>query len=200
MTIEPILIDVPMPILTPRLRLEIARAGFGTQVLGAVSESREVLLPWMAWVHNEADLTIEAREKWLREAHAKFIRRETLFMAAFDRVTGQYIGGTGFHDIDWRVPAMAIGYWVRAAKQGRGYATEMTVALTRYAFNALGVRRVEIRHADGNEASRRVIEKAGFTHEGLLRRDSIMPDGRVEDTHVYSHINIKDVPPLDVTW
>jgi ribosomal-protein-serine acetyltransferase len=200
MTTDPILIDVPMPILTPRLRLEMVRAGLGQRVLDAVLESRDILRPWMAWAHNDADMTLDAREKWLREAHAKFIRRETLFMAAFDRETDAYIGGTGFHDIDWKVPSLTIGYWVRGSHQGRGYATEMTVGLLHYAFKQLNARRVEIAHADGNVASRRVIDKAGFAHEGLLRRDDVMPDGRVQDTHVYSHIDVNDVPPLDVRW
>lgn len=200
MTIEPILIDIPMPILTPRLRLEMVRAGLGPQILDAVLESREILRPWMAWAHNDADMTLESREQWLRESHAKFIRRETLYMAAFERESGYYVGNTGFHDIDWKVPSLAIGYWVRSSALGKGYATEMTIGLLHYAFKQLNASRVAISHAVGNEASRRVIEKANFKLEGTLRRDDVMPDGRVGDTHVYSHIDIKDVPPLNVSW
>lgn len=198
--IDPLLIDVPMPIVTPRLRFEIAQAGLGNEVISAVNESLEALKPWMSWVHKPEDMTFDAREKWQREAHAKFIRRETLFMNAFERETGQYVGNTGFHDIDWDVPAMSIGYWVRGSMHRRGYATEMTVGLLHYAFNALNAERVDIYHAVGNDASRRVVEKAGFAYEGTRRHDSRHPDGRIADTMCYSHINVNDVPPLDVRW
>lgn len=198
--IEPILFDVPMPIETPHLRLEIARAGFGSQVLEAVNESLEVLKPWMAWAHKPEDMTLDSREKWLREAEAKFIMRDCLFMMAFEKKTGRYVGGTGFHDINWDVPSLTIGYWVRQSMQGKGYATEMTVGLLHYAFKALKVSRVEITHAQGNEASRRVIEKSGFSLEGTRRHDDRCPKGDLMNTLIYSHIDIGDVPILDVRW
>lgn len=199
--IDPKLIPVPMPIATPRLEFRAVAPGYGQQQLEAIQESIESLRPWMSWVHDPENLTILSRESWMVEHAAAFLRREKLFMLAFERVSGRFVGGTGFHDIDWEVPALAIGYWVRASMQGQGYATEMTVALTRYAFQALQVKRVEITHSAGNEASRRVIEKAGFMLEGILRRDHILPmDRGVADTMTYSHVDINDVPVLDVRW
>jgi ribosomal-protein-serine acetyltransferase len=199
--IDPVLIDVPMPITTPRLELRAVAPGYGQQQLDAINESLDSLRPWMGWVHHADEMTLEARESWLRHHAAAFIRREKLFMLAFEGNTGTLVGGTGFHDIDWDVPSFGIGYWVRPSTQGQGYATEMTVALTRYAFLALKAVRVEITHSSQNSASRRVIEKAGFMLEGTRRRDHWLPAERgLDDTLVYSHIDINDVPKLEVKW
>jgi RimJ/RimL family protein N-acetyltransferase len=68
-----------------------------------------------------------------------------------------------------------LGYLVFAHARGRGVATRAVRLLSRYAFDVLGLRRVEIHAATGNAASQRVAEKAGFTREGVLR--SYMDDG-----------------------
>ena len=119
--IDPLLIDVPMPIETPRLRLEATRGGFGGQLFEAVNASLDVLAPWMSWIHNPEDMTIESRESWLRAAEADFIARKKLFMMVFEKDTGNYIGNTGYHDIEWDIPSLSIGYWVRGDYHRRGF-------------------------------------------------------------------------------
>jgi ribosomal-protein-serine acetyltransferase len=65
---------------------------------------------------------------------------------------------------------------------------EVVQALSRLAFERLDARRVEIRMDDGNRASWRVAERCGFTLEGVLRRDSLRPDGTPRDTRVYARV------------
>ena len=62
-----------------------------------------------------------------------------------------------------------VGYWVAAAARGRGVATTATRALTDWAFDDLGLHRVELYAATGNAASRAVAERAGFELEGIRR-------------------------------
>jgi RimJ/RimL family protein N-acetyltransferase len=52
----------------------------------------------------------------------------------------------------------------------------------------LKAERVEIRMDDHNVRSWRVAERAGFTLEGVLRRDALAPDGRVRNTRVYAQV------------
>ncbi len=89
---------------------------------------------------------------------------------------------------------------MRKSAQGRGFATESTNALLRFAFGALGMRRVGLTHAEGNERSRRVAEKLGFRAEGVQRGASLLPGGRIADKRVYARFDTLGLPPLDVQW
>ena len=67
------------------------------------------------------------------------------------------------------VQAGTIGYWVGAAHAGRGYMTASLRVLLPTLFGELGLHRVEAACIPGNIASVRVLEKCGFTQEGLAR-------------------------------
>jgi RimJ/RimL family protein N-acetyltransferase len=62
-----------------------------------------------------------------------------------------------------------IGYMIAAHARGRGWAVAAVRALAAWGFGPLGLTRIQWRAEVGNEASRRVAEKAGFTMEGLVR-------------------------------
>ena len=78
----------------------------------------------------------------------------------------------------------AVGYWLRPEARGRGAATVAVRLIALWAFNELGVQRLELTTAPENVASQRVAERAGFSREGVLRglvatkdngrRDSVM--------------------------
>ena len=63
-----------------------------------------------------------------------------------------------------------VGFAVGPRSRGRGYAGAAVRAICRWGFAELGLTRIEWRAEVGNDASRRVAEKAGFTVEGLLRQ------------------------------
>ena len=62
-----------------------------------------------------------------------------------------------------------LGYWVGQAHAGRGYATAAVRAVVAHAFDDLKLHRVEAACVPTNHASRRVLEKSGFTLEGRAR-------------------------------
>ena len=78
-----------------------------------------------------------------------------------------------------------VGYLIGPEHRGRGYASDALRTITRWGFDELGLARVQWRAEVGNDASRRVAEKAGFTMEGLLRQ-SLEEDGRRYDCWVGS--------------
>lgn len=99
-------------------------------------------------------------------------------------VDGDPVGAVSFHDIDERSRRAELGYWVALAHQGNGYATDAVETLVRYGFRDLGLHRVEAKVFDGNDPSRRVLEKLGFTHEGV-HREATFVDGAFRDVHWY---------------
>ncbi len=93
-----------------------------------------------------------------------------------DEAGRSLLGGGALHHLSAETGAVEIGYWLFPEARGRGVATRVARLLAEHAF-AIGVQRVEARVDVGNDASERVLERAGFTREGLLRSC-----GRVDGT------------------
>jgi RimJ/RimL family protein N-acetyltransferase len=182
----PILHDLPQEVLGDRVLLRPYRAGDGEAVWSAVEESRELLRPWMPWVDHHR--TPADSEAFVRRMHARWILREDLVVGIWLRETGEYVGSSGLHPIDWDVPSFEVGYWLRASAQGRGYATETTRVLIGLAFETLGAHRLFLRCDERNERSAAVARRLGFTPEGTRRLDSRSPSGELRNTLVFSMI------------
>jgi ribosomal-protein-alanine N-acetyltransferase len=103
-------------------------------------------------------------------------------------VDGAAIGGIGLRlqeDVE-RVSA-ELGYWVGEPYWGRGIATAAVQAMTAYGFERYGLSRIYAVVFDWNPASARVLEKAGYSLEGRMRRSAIK-DGTVVDQLLYSFV------------
>ena len=195
---NPILIDIPMPIETPRLILRNVLLGDGKAMFEAKRESFKELNKWMAWAKELG--TQEGYEIVARENHAQFILRKDIMIVGFEKSSGKFITGTGLHRMDWERGYFEIGYYVRTSEAGKGFAAESTNALIRYAFGALGAKKVGICHVDGNHASAKVIEKLGFKKTGYLADDGELNDGTRIGHHWYARYNTDNLPDLTVKW
>ena len=127
--------------------------------------------------------TLEDAHRWLAMAMAK--DPETFFAI---EVGGEAVGAIGYslHTDVERVGA-EIGYWLGRPYWGRGIVTEALEAVTHHAIAAHGLTRVYAVPYDGNPASCRVLEKAGFVLEGRMRKSAVK-EGRVIDQLLYAFI------------
>ncbi|MCB0670211.1 MAG: GNAT family N-acetyltransferase [Saprospiraceae bacterium] len=82
----------------------------------------------------------------------------------------QFIGVIGMNLAAERFRMAEMHYSLLPDYWGQGYATEAVRGLIGYAFEELGLHRLEAGVATGNLASIRVLEKAGMTREGLKRK------------------------------
>jgi [ribosomal protein S5]-alanine N-acetyltransferase len=101
-------------------------------------------------------------------------------------VGGEAVGGVGLEpqsDIE-RLSA-EIGYWLGEALWGKGIATVAVRALSAYGFKELGLTRIFAVPLISSSASMRVLEKAGYIREGVLRRSAIK-EGIVLDQVLYA--------------
>jgi RimJ/RimL family protein N-acetyltransferase len=98
-----------------------------------------------------------------------------------DTTEGTVLGGLTLRHFDPMRNVIEVGYWLFAQARGRGLATLAVRAAAREAF-ASGLWRVEAHVRIGNEASERVLERAGFTREGTKRRFLRHGGGRVDAT------------------
>ena len=191
-------IEIPVPVRTRRIVIREPRHGDEQAVFDAVQESMDVLRPWLHWppkqksVADIEDATRNALEAWAE--------RSALHMRTWDAETGDFIGGAGFIRTNWDVPVLEIGYWLRTSRQGSGLMSEAVNALTRWGFDALGAKRIEIQADTANERSRAVAERLGFVLEGVMRNEDVSPQGHVRDTALYARIDADGLPGLDVDW
>lgn len=91
-----------------------------------------------------------------------------------------------FHEVPVHGRA-EFGYWITADERGKGYATEAAGLLKEYATAERRLRRLMARVFEGNEASKRVLEKVGFEQEGRLR-DHYYVDGEFLDATLYGWV------------
>lgn len=60
-----------------------------------------------------------------------------------------------------------LGYWIHPSQQGKGYATEASKEVVRFAFETMGADSIVTSHADWNQASGNVLRKVGMKHTGF---------------------------------
>jgi len=108
--------------------------------------------------------------------------------AIVDKASRRVIGSVGLHPDDMRAikNCRSLGYALSPEFWGRGYATEAAQAALKYAFLDMGLALVSASHFPDNLASKRVIEKCGFRHEGTVRCAAQNYDGKAMDLVCYS--------------
>jgi ribosomal-protein-serine acetyltransferase len=183
----PILRELPTQFETRRLTIRCPRPGDGAEVNAAIRETWKDLHEWMDWAMRRP--TVEESEQFVRRAHAKFALREDLVWFLFLKDTDTFVGSSGLHRIDWRVPSCEIGYWCRARFQGKGYITESTGAVADYAVRELRARRVTILCDAENQRSAAVARRVGFRQESRVRnarRHHLT--GELRDTLVFARV------------
>jgi RimJ/RimL family protein N-acetyltransferase len=104
-------------------------------------------------------------------------------------IDGQPVGAIGLHRVNDAVRGIdaELGYWLARNLWGRGIGTAAVRAITRHAFSVVGLERVHATVFEGNVASCRVLEKAGYRREGLMRA-AARKNGKLINMHLYARI------------
>ena len=170
---------------TPRLRLRCWRPSDAPLLHDAIEQSLAHLRPWMAWATLEP-LSREGRVERLRRFRGDFDLGEDYAYGVFSRDESRVLGGTGLHRRERDREQREIGYWIHRDHCGQGYATELSAALVRVAFEVEGLPQVQIRSDPDNAASLRIPRKLGFGEPVLEPQSFEMGDGTLRDTLVFT--------------
>jgi RimJ/RimL family protein N-acetyltransferase len=115
--------------------------------------------------------------KWFERVQAD---EHTIRLAVQDR-EGKLIGYTGFWNIHWRdrraEHALVVGDDTR---KGKGFGREIIMTCARYAFEEMGLYRLDANILETNEASRKAYEACGYRVEGSLRAHALRGGQRVD--------------------
>lgn len=104
-------------------------------------------------------------------------------------VDGEAIGAVGYvAGIDVERFSAEIGYWLGESYWGRGIATEALVLVTENVFDTLNMLRLFALPFADNAGSIRVLEKAGYSREGLLHSSSVKY-GQPRDQLLFARVN-----------
>jgi RimJ/RimL family protein N-acetyltransferase len=88
----------------------------------------------------------------------------------FDKKSGKYAGSTRFYDIQLSFKTLQLGYtWYGSAFRGTGLNKHCKYLLLQFAFETLGMERVEFRADNNNQRSIAAMKSIGCKVEGVLR-------------------------------
>src|SRR6476469_785006 len=88
----------------------------------------------------------------------------------YDKRSGRYAGSTRFYDIQVAYQCMQLGYtWYGKDFQGTGLNKHCKYLLLQFAFETLGMERVEFRADKNNSRSIAAMKSIGCVVEGVLR-------------------------------
>jgi RimJ/RimL family protein N-acetyltransferase len=129
----------------------------------------------------------ENMRKYIQDAlKAKEDKKEYPFIV-FDKRTQQYAGSTRFYDIQLEHRTLQLGYtWYGKSFQGTGLNKHCKYLLLQFAFDHIGMERVEFRADNRNEKSIAAMKSIGCTVEGVLRQNYILPDETRRDSIILS--------------
>lgn len=149
--------------------------------------SRVHLTRWEPDWKNE-DATPDAFRLRLKSYDRQFRAHAGAAFHVFERDGDHLVGGVTLSDIRRHAAQSAtIGYWIGAAFLRRGYGLAAVRAALGYAFDDLGLNRVEAACQPGNAASRALLLKAGFTEEGHAR-DYLFINGAWRDHVLFARL------------
>jgi len=171
-------------ITTSRLAIRCMEPSDAALLTRAIEESLDHLLPWALWANHEP-LTIQKRIELLREWRGNFDHGLDFEFGIFDPDDSLVLGCARLNPHHGDI-VREIGYWIHKDHINQGYATEVSAALTRVAFEIDHVKRVEIHCDPKNVRSAAVPKKLGFVHEATLHNRGVNTAGNLRDSMVWT--------------
>jgi [ribosomal protein S5]-alanine N-acetyltransferase len=149
------------------------------------AESREFLKPWEPrWPAD--DLTKAGFRRRLRRYARDKRDGRSQPLLLFSARNNEILGGLTLSNIRRGVSqCVTLGYWMGARHAGKGHMSTAVAAVLPFCFNTLGLHRVEAACLPGNDASIRLLQKAGFEREGYAR-NYLLINGSWQDHILFS--------------
>lgn len=159
----------PIRLETERMALRLPAHSDFNAWTALRQDSRDFLVPWEpTWSADHLSRkAFTNRVYWAQRAS----RAGTAIPFFLERsVDGALLGAITIDNIRRGPAQMAtIGYWIGAPFARQGYMTEAIGAVTRHAFTAMDLSRIEAACLPDNAASRAALERSGFKYEGVAQ-------------------------------
>ncbi|WP_228124543.1 GNAT family N-acetyltransferase [Glaciimonas soli] len=133
----------------------------------AVQSSLNEIGRWETWCTES--FSLEDASNFLQFAETDWAAKNSFNFNIIAIKTGLIVGAVAINCINHRNQMANVGYWVRTDHTRRGIAVLAAKTIVRFAFDRLGLTRLEIVMQEGNLGSQRVAEKLGAQFETLAR-------------------------------
>lgn len=161
----------PPELVTPRLVLRrMKKTDYNDMYDYASDENVTRYLTW--YPHPDAGYTL----RYLAYITTRYRAGEFYDWAVIWKETRKMIGTCGFTSFHYGHNSAEIGYVLNPEYWGKGIAVEAVRAVMRVGFLTLNLHRIEAKFMEGNDRSRRVMEKAGMLFEGMQREAMYIKD------------------------
>jgi RimJ/RimL family protein N-acetyltransferase len=140
----------------------VALRGFqSTDVDALVDACQDPQIPRFTLV--PSPYTARHAHDWLQRVADGRARGTRMTFAIVEAPAGDVLlGAAGLNVIDWDQRAADVGYWLAAPARGRGVASRAVRLVASWAFDTIGLERLELRAVEHNHPSRAVAERTGF--------------------------------------
>ena len=133
-------------------------------------------------INNSTDL-----ENYIQTAIEARVQKTSYAFIVFDKLLNEYVGCTRFYDMQLAYQTTQLGYtWYSKKCWGTKLNENCKHLLIEFAFDQMGLERVEFRADNNNKRSIAAMQKIGCTIEGVLRNHLPMPNGKRRDSIVLS--------------
>ncbi|WP_338044224.1 GNAT family protein [Paenibacillus oryzisoli] len=165
-----------------RVSIRFLDVGDTEDMLNLMLRNRE-LFEGVSPARNESYYTREVQAKSIENGVRQKEEDKRYAFGIFLNATGQLIGDISLFEVQ-RGPHQKciLGYSMDQAHNGKGYMSEAIQLVMKFAFEEVGLLRVEAGVMPRNVGSMRVLEKAGFQREGLARK--LLEINGVREDHV----------------
>jgi ribosomal-protein-alanine N-acetyltransferase len=100
------------------------------------------------------------------------------------------VGVISLHSLDFSNHRAEVGYWIFKEARNKGICTTAVEMITEYGLMTMGFRRIDGLVNNANEASKRLLLKAGYEYEGLLKKYVTRPDGSQIDMALFAATSV----------
>jgi ribosomal-protein-serine acetyltransferase len=161
--------------------LELLDDKHAATVFNLIDNNRHYLREWLPWVDNMR--SIENFKNYVLKCKKESERGTDFgYVVIHNNVVA---GRIGIHNIDQQNKIASIGYWLAEDFAGKGIITKSCKAVIDYAFDELGLNRIEIKCGTGNFKSKAVPMRLHFKEEGIVRQGEFV-NNKFIDLFVFS--------------
>ncbi|WP_291120021.1 GNAT family N-acetyltransferase [Empedobacter sp. UBA7248] len=154
------------------------------EIFNTIDSQRDYLGKWLPFVAFTKE--VKDTENFVKSiVNATEDKFEFVFTI---RKSDKFIGLIGFKDTDKQNNKTEIGYWLSENYQKQGIVTKSVRKICDFAFDELGLNKIQIKCAVNNVPSKNIPKRLDFVFEGIERQGELLTSNFYTDLEIYSKL------------